>query len=198
MHRNGKRNHNRFPFFYLQTRGFSVDHLLTGSHVRISRMQNESEFIPVRKPVTIQMLRDAAERVANEANERHKDYFNGHPVYKIRSETTVGVFDANIEFCVAMSEALPAAYLYVRMQYPEKLIERRLVTRADSTTDHVEQMLEPLHVVTDSDCTDYVYLNERRLDESELGHELVDPVVESRDVHMLMQHHQARHKRFAV
>lgn len=76
-------------------------------------MENELQLVRVRNPISIQTLRLLAERVANEANESHKNYFNGHGVYKVRSDTSAGIFDANSEFCVAMSEALPAAYVYV-------------------------------------------------------------------------------------
>lgn len=78
-------------------------------------MENELHLIPMRKSVSVQTLRQVAERVANQANEQHKDYFNGQPVYKIRSDMSAGIFDTNTEFCVAMSEALPAAYLHVHV-----------------------------------------------------------------------------------
>src|SRR5687768_9868218 len=109
-----------------------VDHFLTES-LTINSMENELQLVRVRNPISIQTLRRLAERVANEANERHKDHFNGHPVYKVRSDTSAGIFDANSEFCVAMSEALPAAYLYVRVRYSENRIDRRFVTKASAT-----------------------------------------------------------------
>jgi len=87
-------------------------------------MENELKPIPVRYPVSVQTLCVVAEQGATGANEKHKGYFNGHPVYKIRRDTNVGIYDANTEFCVAMSEALPAAYLYVRVNYPHNRIDR--------------------------------------------------------------------------
>lgn len=140
-------------------------------------MENELKLIPVGQPISLHMLRAVAEQVANDANETHKGYFNGHPVYKIRSDVNAGIHDASTEFCVAMSEALPAAYLYVRVNYPDNRIDRRLVTKASVTDDHIETMLDPLDIVTDSQGVDQVYLEGRRLSNVELGNELVQPVI---------------------
>jgi len=62
-----------------------------------------------------------------------------------------GIHNASTEFCVAMSNALPAAYLYVQVNYAKNRIDRRLVTRASANDDHIETMLDPLDIVTDSE-----------------------------------------------
>jgi|GEM_PF-5240301 len=140
-------------------------------------MENELKLILVGQPVSLHMLRAVAEQVANEANETHKGYFNGHPVYKIRSDVNAGIHDASTEFCVAMSNALPAAYLYVKVNHAKNRIDRRLVTRASANDDHIETMLDPLDIVTESEGVEHVYLNGLRLSNVELGNELVQPVV---------------------